>query len=365
MEISNNEGLRLQEVRRFMGLDLMAHPELQEIVGLAAELCEKPLAFLTMLDEQTNWLQVAAGIKVEAVPRATSFCRYTIEQDEVMVVSDATRDSRFQDNPYVVSDQGVQFYAGVPLVLQNGLKLGTLCVLDQKPGSLTPLQAKGLLVLSKQATLVLELQMSQTLLEQQVAETLVKNELLRKISFMQSHEIRHPLTNILGLVDLVKEGQLGVDDEWIDMLVDEAHILDGKINEVVTDSLGINDFRYLRNQKMVEEIEDYAILILDEKGNVENWNKGAEVLKGYKAKEIIGRNFSIFYTEEDKRSHRPQELIKGAIREGRARDTGWRVRKDGTRFWGSTVITAMHGYNGEVIGFTKVTRDLSGVLLEE
>ena len=365
MENLHNEEARLQEVQKFLSLDLEAHPELQEIVDFAAEICEKPVAYLTMLDDETNWLKVATGIKARSVPRQTSFCRFTIEQDEVMIISDATQDTRFQDNPFVVDDPGIRFYAGVPLVLQNGLKLGTLCLLDLEPNNLTPLQQKTLSVLSKQVTLVLELKLSESLLEEQVAETLAKNELLKKISFIQSHEIRHPLTNILGLVNLVKEGHLTADEEWMNMLVDEANILDAKVNEIVEDSLGDMDFRYLRYQKMVEDIEDYAILILDQSGIIENWNKGAEVLKGYKAKEIIGRNFSIFYTAEDQQNGRPQSLIETATREGVARDIGWRVRKDGTLFWGSIVITAIHGYNGEVIGFTKVTRDLSKVLLRQ
>ena len=365
MEKLNTEEARLQEVQKFLSLDLEAHPELQEIVDFAAEICEKPVAFLTMLDDETNWLRVATGFEAQPMPRSTSFCQFAIEQDEVMIISDATQDTRFQDNPLVEEAPAVRFYAGAPLVLQNGLKLGTLCLFDLKPNNLTPLQTKALSVLSRQVTLLLELQLSQSDLEAQVAETLAKNELLKKISFMQSHEIRHPLTNILGLVNLVKEGQLTADEEWMNMLVDEAHILDVKINEVVTDSLDIKDFRYLRYQKMVEDIEDYAILILDQSGIIENWNKGAEVLKGYKAKEIIGRNFSVFYTAEDQQNGRPQSLIEKATHEGSARDIGWRVRKDGTRFWGSIVITAIHGYSGEVIGFTKVTRDLSKVLLNE
>ncbi len=363
MVIPNDEESRLQEVKRFLSLDLNAHPELQEIVDFAAEICEKPVALLTMLDDESNWLKVTTGYEAKPMPRETSFCQYAIEQDEIMIVSDATEDSRFQNNPLVEDDPAVRFYAGAPLVLQNGLKLGTLCRFDLKPSRLSPLQTKALLVLSKQVTLLLELQLSQSLLEVQVAETLAKNEQLKKISFMQSHEIRHPLTNILSLVNLLKEGQLTADEDWISMLVDEAHILDVKINEIVTDSLEIKDFRYLSYQKMVEDIEDDAILILDQMGTIENWNKGAEALKGYKAKDIVGQNFGIFYTEEDQRNKLPQRLIEQATREGSACDTGWRVREDGSRFWGSVIITAIHGYNGEIIGFTKVTRDLSSLLL--
>lgn len=114
-----------------------------------------------------------------------------------------------------------------------------------------------------------------------------------------------------------------------------------------------------RFNKMVSEVEDYAILLLDEKGFIQNWNAGAEKIKGYKASEIIGKHFSIFYLPEDQLNFLPEQLIREATTKGKAVHEGWRVRKDGTTFWGSIVITAIHDDKQRVIGFTKVTRDLS------
>jgi len=111
--------------------------------------------------------------------------------------------------------------------------------------------------------------------------------------------------------------------------------------------------------KMVEEVEDYAILMLDRNGIIVSWNKGAEKIKGYKDEEIIGRHFSIFYTQEDQEARLPETLVERATLEGKALHEGWRVRKNGTTFWGSIVITAMHDEENNVIGFTKVTRDLT------
>jgi PAS domain S-box-containing protein len=110
---------------------------------------------------------------------------------------------------------------------------------------------------------------------------------------------------------------------------------------------------------MVEEVEDYAILMLDRNGIIVSWNKGAEKIKGYKDEEIIGRHFSIFYTQEDQEARLPETLVERATLEGKALHEGWRVRKNGTTFWGSIVITAMHDEENNVIGFTKVTRDLT------
>ncbi len=120
-----------------------------------------------------------------------------------------------------------------------------------------------------------------------------------------------------------------------------------------------------RLSKMVEEIEDYAIVLLDREGNVENWNKGAEKMKGYTAEEIIGRHFSTFYPPEDKAAGLPAQLLEKAAQEGKARHEGWRLRKDGTRFWANVLITAIHNDDRQVLGFTKVVRDLTAIKMGE
>ncbi len=114
--------------------------------------------------------------------------------------------------------------------------------------------------------------------------------------------------------------------------------------------------RYVR---MIEEVQDYAIILLDKDGTILNWNLGAEKIKGYAESEIIGKSFSSFYLDEDRQRHLPEELINRAKQDGRAMHEGWRKRKDGTKFWGSIVITALHDEKNNVIGFTKVTRDLT------
>ena len=110
---------------------------------------------------------------------------------------------------------------------------------------------------------------------------------------------------------------------------------------------------------LIESIQDYAIFLLDPKGIVSTWNIGAEQIKGYKADEIIGHHFSEFYTPEARESGWPDRELELAISKGRFTDEGWRVRKDGTMFWASVAITAIHGKDGELIGFAKVTRNLT------
>jgi PAS domain S-box-containing protein len=110
---------------------------------------------------------------------------------------------------------------------------------------------------------------------------------------------------------------------------------------------------------LVQSVTDYAIFMLDPDGHVANWNPGAERIKGYTRAEIVGKHFSCFYTEEARLAGIPEQALATARREGRFEQESWRVRKDGTRFWANVVIDAIHGERGELIGFAKVTRDLS------
>jgi PAS domain S-box-containing protein len=112
-------------------------------------------------------------------------------------------------------------------------------------------------------------------------------------------------------------------------------------------------------QLLVSSVRDYAIFMLDPTGHIATWNKGAERIKGYKPEEIIGSHFSRFYGEEDKANHKPERELEIARAEGSVEDEGWRIRKDGTRFWANVVITAVFDARGELRGFATVTRDIS------
>jgi PAS domain S-box-containing protein len=112
-------------------------------------------------------------------------------------------------------------------------------------------------------------------------------------------------------------------------------------------------------QLLVESVVDYAIFALDRTGHVLSWNRGAERLKGYTASEIIGQHFSVFYPRDVAESGFPARELEEAARTGSFEDEGWRVRKDGSRFWANVVITALHDDTGAVVGFAKVTRDLT------
>jgi len=110
---------------------------------------------------------------------------------------------------------------------------------------------------------------------------------------------------------------------------------------------------------LVSSVVDYAIFMLDTTGTIITWNEGAHRIKGYTADEIIGRHFSIFYPAHEVRIRKPEWELEVATREGRYEEEGWRLRKDGTRFWANVVITAVRDKSGRLQGFGKVTRDMT------
>lgn len=148
-------------------------------------------------------------------------------------------------------------------------------------------------------------------------------------------------------------------DEVIGFCKVTRDLTDKKITE---DTLRMSEERY---HQMIAEVQDYAIILLSVEGIIENWNIGAEKIKGYFAREVVGKRFEIFYTDEDRQNGLPNRLLNIAKEQGRATQEGWRVRKDGTKFWGTIVITAIHNREGKIIGFTKVTRDLTAQKIAE
>lgn len=181
--ISND--IRLLAVERFKTLDLQTDKEFLELVQMASEICDTPIALITLIDEDTQWLKVRKGIDIESTPREISFCTHAIQDDELMIVPDARKDARFADNPIVTSTPNIRFYAGAPLVTQEGYRIGTLCVVDVKPHELNKHQQLMLKMLSKQAINLMEFRISVEMLEKNKTEVELQKEVIRKAEIMQ------------------------------------------------------------------------------------------------------------------------------------------------------------------------------------
>lgn len=200
-----NEQVRLLAVERFKSLDIDKENEFQELVQIASEICHTPIALITLIGEELQWLKVKKGTDVEVMPRSTSFCTHAIRDDKVMVVSDAQLDSRFSNHPIVVDEPKIRFYAGTTLTTPEGLAIGTLCVFDVKPHHLNKQQKLMLKMLGKQAFSLMEFKISLEMLEKNKIDLEQKKEIIKKAeirqrSFFESSANIHVLLDKKGLV---------------------------------------------------------------------------------------------------------------------------------------------------------------------
>ena len=151
-----NEVERLRALEAYRILDTAPEPVFDDLVAVAAHICGAPMSLITLIDDSRQWFKARVGLELAETRREHAFCAHAILDTVPLVVTDATTDSRFADNPYVVDDPSIRFYAGAPLTTPDGHALVTLCVLDRVPRELTPDQLAALQALARQATALLE-----------------------------------------------------------------------------------------------------------------------------------------------------------------------------------------------------------------
>src|SRR5947208_13359800 len=152
-----NEVKRLKVLWEYGVLDTVPEEVFDDLTELAAHICEAPIALITLADEDRQWFKSRIGVTVNQTSRDISFCAHAINQPELFIVPDATKDQRFAQNPLVTSEPKVRFYAGAPLVTPDGYALGTLCVIDKVPRELRPEQKQALCILARHVISQLEL----------------------------------------------------------------------------------------------------------------------------------------------------------------------------------------------------------------
>lgn len=198
-----DEASRLHTLQSYHILDTPAEPVFDEIASLAARLLDTPMALVTLVDEDRQWFKANVGLRDSQSDRDDSFCAHALGKPDLMVIPDAALDDRFRDNPFVVADPHIRFYAGAPLVAPDGQGLGALCVLDRVPRTLTEDQATTLRVLGRQVMAQLELHRLLRHAREDVSHmhevTRLKNEFVATVS----HELRTPLTSLQGSLQLL------------------------------------------------------------------------------------------------------------------------------------------------------------------
>ena len=268
--IPENENFRLKALKDYSILDTLAEVEYDDITQLASQICGTPISSISLIDEKRQWFKSKVGINTSETSREDAFCAHTIiEPNKILTVKDSTKDIRFFDNPLVVNEPHVVFYAGVPLVSPDGMALGTLCVMDNKPKELDDLQLKTLKALSNQVVSLFELRKSKMLLEKFSKDLENRNSELEKFANVAAHDIKSPLNNISSLTQiLIEEYSEKLDisgKNFLSMLNTSSEILrklvDGILQHSKTDFIITNERELVNFEELVSEI----ITLLDVK----------------------------------------------------------------------------------------------------
>ncbi|MBR2648568.1 MAG: GAF domain-containing sensor histidine kinase [Sediminibacterium sp.] len=201
--IPSDDQKRLKELYRYEVLDTTYEDEFNDVVKLAATICGTPIALISLIDAKRQWFKAKIGIELNEFPREISFCAHTIASDnEAFEVPDTTKDDRFFDSPLVVGEPYIQFYAGVPLINSNGFKMGTISVMDTKPGELNREQIFTLQTLARQVVKLLDQNLLNKQLEQQRIKLQQQMELQNRILSIIAHDVRNPIGAVKSIIEL-------------------------------------------------------------------------------------------------------------------------------------------------------------------
>ncbi len=219
-EVHEKERERLKDLESYSILDTLSETDYDDITAIAAGICGTEISLISFIDDKRQWFKSHHGLDVTETPKDYAFCAHAInDQENVLIVPDARRDDRFHDNPLVTSDPSLIFYAGVPLISDNGLPLGTLCVIDQKPRLLSKSQIQSLRALGRQVMNILNLRKTKLTLEKAFTNLEEKNLELERFAFVAAHDLKSPLNGIIGLSQLFSENYSSqVDNEGKEML---------------------------------------------------------------------------------------------------------------------------------------------------
>ena len=227
-----NEEERLRALGSLHILDTLEEQAYDDLTLLAAQLCDTPIALISLIDDTRQWFKSHHGLDVRETPRDFAFCAHAIHGDDLFLIEDADKDDRFYDNPLVTGEPHVKFYAGIPLYVDNKYPVGTLCVIDDHARSLSDKQKKALEALSRQVVSQLELRLKVRQLE-------VLDHTKDEFISMVSHELRTPLTSIVGslslLTNMMKE-QMSID---VFSMVDIAYRNGIRLINIVNDILDV------------------------------------------------------------------------------------------------------------------------------
>ncbi|MFV8392226.1 sensor histidine kinase [Flavobacterium sp. LB2P6] len=244
---------RIKLLESYSILDTLPEAEYDNLTLIASQICGTPIALITFLDEERQWFKSHTGLDISETPRDYSFCAYAINDPEnIFIIPDARNDVRFHDNPIVVGQENVIFYAGVPLTNEDGMPLGTICVIDHKPKVLTPDQIRSLKALSVQTMKLLELRLKKLQLEKTLEALEKKNQELDRFAYIAAHDLKSPLANISGLSDVFIDNYNEIIDEEGREIIHLIKTSSFKLREMIDSLLAYSKSNILQKENNSE-----------------------------------------------------------------------------------------------------------------
>ncbi len=273
-KIPQNEKERLNALESYSVLDTLPEEDYDNLTTIAAEICGSPIALISLIDKNRQWFKSHYGLAATETPREIAFCAHAInDADKTLIVTDSRLDNRFHDNPLVTGDPHVVFYAGVPLVNNDNFALGTLCVIDHNPKSLSESQLKSLESLGKQVVNLLELRRNKKILEETVYKLQEKNNDLERFASVAAHDLKSPLIGIAGISKLFSDKYNSIIDENGKYMLSMIENATNKLRLLID---GLLD--YSRSQTVItenktiiktRELTDYLVELFSHGNNLE------------------------------------------------------------------------------------------------
>ncbi len=414
-----NEKERLAALERYKILDTLPEQEYDDLTQLAADICGTPIALISLVDENRQWFKSRVGIDAPETPRNISFCGHTIAEGKILNIPDATLDSRFADNPLVVNDPKIRFYAGVPLRTPDDYLLGTLCVIDRQPKNLTAKQIEQLEALGRLVISRLELRRSQeascllvSVVESSDDAIITKtldgtitswNTAAQRIFGYSAQEVIGQSIEILIPPDKIQEERellariaqgervdhletirVKKDGEPVNVSITASPVSDatGKITHISKIARDITRRQkstallaeVTRLQKAILDSANFSIISTDLEGIILSFNAGAEKMLGYTAPEVIGKTDPGIFHEPSEVALRAQQLsteLKQTIEPGfdvfvaqaklgQVQEKEWTyIRKNGSRFPVLLSVTPVCTNEDEIVGFLGIAKDIT------